>query len=959
MKQWQSPVQRDIDRFCVAEALGKTGDPFNMTLKPWREIAVPHEDVHKGTFVQAEFAADITRVHDGSATSEYQDPVLFFQRTFITEGMATLLTSVAKRLAGKGGDPVIQLQTAFGGGKTHTMLAVMHLVAAKAPKSDLAGIPAVLDRAGVIDLPRARVVVLDGIKISPSQIRRVEGHSVRTLWGELAWQLGGAEAYARVADADATGTSPGKDVLAELLRTYSPCVILVDELVAYIRQFEEGKALPGGTYDSNLTFVQALTEALKAAPTSTMLASLPESEREAGSERGIAALKALEHYFGRVQAIWKPVSTDESFEIVRRRLFREIRDRAAADAVCRAFADQYVKHADDLPGETQEGRYYDRLRSAYPIHPEVFERLYKDWSALPNFQRTRGVLKLMARVIHRLWQDNNTDLLVLPGSIPLYDRDVHGELANYLPAGWDPVIERDVDGEGSEPARLETAEPRFGAVQACRRMTRSIFLGSAPSSSNEMARGIETERLILSCLQPGQAPHIYRDALARLESRLTFLNKANNRWWLDVRPNLRREMEDRKRRFGDQDVSDAIRTALNRVMGPAPDYAVHVFTQADDIPDDWSLRLVVLPPGAGWTRSGPNKARDLAAAILRMRGDAPRQKQNRMLFLAADADQVMHLRETARALLAWKSIETDISELRLTLDNQQSRQATRNREQTYETMLRLVRDTFKWLVAPTQGLKRDGELGEIEWEAHTLNPATPGLGKEIDRTLDENELVIREWAPIHLHDVLKRWFWKEDVADVPALDVWQKMCQYLYFPRLASSRVMQSAIAAGAPSRDFFGIAYSKEGETYRGFQFGKPTTPVFDEALLLIETAHAAAYEDRMRTSEARTDKTGPTPPSVIGPPPPLPPLVVGPAARPTCFYAKAELNPLHASLQFSKIVDELIGLFTSTVGARVKIRVDIEAEDPDGFAEDTIRAAKENARTLGLDPPYFETGR
>ena len=163
-----------------------------MTMKPWREVAIPHEDVHRGTFVRAEFAADITRVHDGSATPEYQDPVLFFQRTFITEGMGALLTSVAKRLDGKGGDPVIQLQTAFGGGKTHTMLAVMHMVGGKAAKSDLAGIPPLLDAAGVLDLPVARVVVLDGVKLSPSMLRRVDGHTLRTLWGELAWQLGGA-----------------------------------------------------------------------------------------------------------------------------------------------------------------------------------------------------------------------------------------------------------------------------------------------------------------------------------------------------------------------------------------------------------------------------------------------------------------------------------------------------------------------------------------------------------------------------------------------------------------------------------------------------------------------------------------------------------------------------------------------------------------------------------------------
>src|SRR5690606_24436787 len=128
------------------------------------------------------------------------------------------------------------------------------------------------------------------------------------------------------------------------------------------------------------------------------------------------ALRALEHYFGRVQAIWKPVGTEEAFEIVRRRLFAEIKDRSAADDECRAFADLYIEDGVELPTETKEGQYLTRMRSAYPIHPDYFERLYKDWSSLPTFHRTRGVLKLMAKVIHRLWQDGNQDLLLMPGS---------------------------------------------------------------------------------------------------------------------------------------------------------------------------------------------------------------------------------------------------------------------------------------------------------------------------------------------------------------------------------------------------------------------------------------------------------------------------------------------------------------------------------------------------------------
>ena len=136
-----------------------------MNLKPWREIAVPHEDVLKGTFQQAEFAADLSRVHQGTATVEYQDASLFFQRTFITEGMRLLLDSVVKRLAGKGGDPVVQLQTAFGGGKTHTLLAVYHLAEGKSQASKLQGIPPILDQAGIAELPKAKIAVLDGVEL--------------------------------------------------------------------------------------------------------------------------------------------------------------------------------------------------------------------------------------------------------------------------------------------------------------------------------------------------------------------------------------------------------------------------------------------------------------------------------------------------------------------------------------------------------------------------------------------------------------------------------------------------------------------------------------------------------------------------------------------------------------------------------------------------------------------------
>lgn len=923
-----------------------------MTLKPWREIAVPHEDVLKGTFAQAEFAADISRVHAGTATAEYQDPALFFQRTFITEGMRLLLDSVVKRLAGRGGDPVIQLQTAFGGGKTHTMLAVYHLASAKVAASDMPGVSAILDAAGVAELPHARIAVLDGIKSSPNQPVSHGGVTVRTLWGDLAWQLGGVEGYALVADADASGTSPGKAVLETLVARYAPCVILIDELVAYVRQFEDGKPLTGGSFDSNLSFIQALTEALKAVPTAVLLASLPESDKEAGSQRGVKALATLSHYFGRVQALWKPVATEEAFEIVRRRLFSQVGDRLAAEGVCRAFADYYVAHKDDLPRETQEGRYYDRLVHAYPIHPEVFDRLYEDWSSLDNFQRTRGVLKMMAKVIHRLWQSENRDPLIMPGSLPLDDANTRNDIIYYLPQGWDPVLERDIDGERAETTGIENQDTRLGAVQACRRTARAIFLGSAPSTANQVVRGLELERVVLGVAIPGQQLGVYKDALRRLGDRLHYLNSGGNRFWFDTRPNLRREMEDRKRRFQDkEDVFPAIQDRVRKGLATGVFTGIHVFTGSGDVPDDWALRLVVLAPDAGFSRTGTNLAVERASEILKSRGDAPRQKQNRLIFLAADYDNVARLRDQVRSMLAWQSIVSDGRDGKLNLDGIQTKQAQKGLDDANDALRRMVRETYKWMLAPVQEGRPGKGLSEVQWEHFPLNPGAANASQEIERVMKENELLITEWAPIHLAAMLQQWFWKDDQPEANALEVWQKTCQYLYLPRLKDDQVFQRTVGAAVESEDFFAIAQGRADGRYLGFVYGRRSTIIMDNSLLLIAPPAAAAYLESIKPPPTPDPDPGPGPgpgPDPQPGPDPTPPPPPPPQAVMRRFFGSVDLDPTLAKKQFADIVDEVVQQFTAKHGVRVRISVEIEAEAKSGFDDGVQRAVNENCKVL-----------
>ena len=941
-----------------------------MQMKPWREIIVPHPDVLNGTFQQSEFAADITAVRTGKATPEYGDAQAFYDRTFITEGMGRLLTQVAQRLNSKGGEPVIQLQTAFGGGKTHTLLAVYHLASRKCPLGDLAGIPALLDHAGLLDVPQSQIAVLDGTAHAPGQPWKHGKQTIRTLWGELAWQLGKAEGYAMVKDADENGTSPGKEVLAELLGHCAPCVVLLDELVVYIRQFVESQALSGGTYDSNLSFIQSLTEAAKLVPNAVVLASLPDSNSQAGGPRGLQVLLALEAVFNRVQALWKTVSPQEAFEIVRRRLFEQIRDAQARDQVCRAFADAYIAEGSKVPQETQEARYYDRMVQSYPIHPEVFTQLYEEWTTIQNFQRTRGVLKLMAKVIHRLWQDNDKDLMILPGSLPLYDGSARNELINYLSPGWDPVMDRDIDGEGAETTVLEKKEPRFGSVQAARRVARTVFLSSAPSSVNTKAgrRGIDRARVLLGCLQPGQTSSLYSDALNRLADQLHYMSSSGDksqsttRYWFDTRANLRREMEERKKRFEDKnEVRGRMAEIVKKLAAGATFFeGTHIFTLHCDVSDDSALRLVVLAPEQFYSKEESRLANEAVLEYVRNNGTRPRYRGNRLLFLAPDHGALTRLRDCIRVALAWSSIVEDVAAMRLVLDNLQAEQAKKELKGAEDVLPRVARECYKWLLCPVQHAATDAKTTAVE--AFPLNTSGSALGSEIERICLENELVIATWSPIHLRAKLKDLYWKTDKPAFGGLAFWEDTMRYLYLPRLKSRGVLEQAIVIGAASRDFFGTAYGQTGDRFDGFKLGDANIQL-DDTLLLIEPetakAYAVAHAQAAPAMSYVASKPGHGAGQIMqtssetfagGP--------KQPASGPVCraFIGTAEVNAATAKMRLVQIAEEIITLLTSDPQATVKVSVEIAASFPEGVSDQIKRSVSENATSLGFKNKSWE---
>ena len=950
------------------------------TLKPWREVVQPHPDVASGRYQQAEFAADLWQVHLGQGSAEYRDPVEFYRRTYLTDSLRRLLVGAVKRLTGTGGDPVVQLQTNFGGGKTHSMLALYHLFSGT-PPTDLVGIDAVLQEAGAQSLPPVRRVVLVGNKISPGNpVTKADGTVVRTLWGELAWQLGGKEAYERIRADDERATNPG-DALRVLFDAYGPCLILIDEWVAYARQLHDESDLPGGSFETQFSFAQALTESAKLSKHCLLVISLPASDASAGApgtsvddvevggQRGREALARLRNVIGRVESSWRPATAEEGFEIVRRRLFQPMLDPKQfvdRDNVARAFYDLYRTQGQEFPPECRDPEYEKRLRAAYPIHPEVFDRLYNDWGALVTFQRTRGVLRLMAAVIHSLWEKGDRNPLILPSTIPIDDERVRFELTRYLSDNWTPIIEKDVDGPNSLPLQLDRDIPNLGKFSATRRVARTIYLGSAPSAGAAHL-GLEDRRVKLGCVMPGESPAVFGDALRRLAAQAAHLYHDGARYWYSTQPTVTKLAEDRAEQLKrDPDtVAREIDRRLRKDLLKTGDFSrVHPLpASGQDVADDLDTRLVVLGPGHPYGKEADSPAIVAAKAILESRGNAPRRFRNTLVFLAPDRQRLQDLEEAVRWYLAWESIVAEKEDLNLT--PHQVRQAETQKQAADGAVTARIPEAYHWLLVPVQQTPQS----PVEWQAIRLT-GQDALAVRASKKLKQEELLVTALGATRLRMELDRVpLWRGNHVSVQQLIA--DFGSYLYLPRLRGPEVLTEAIQNGLPlltwEQDSFAYAesYDEQAARYRGLRAGQHVTIGIDDLGLLVkpEVARAQLEAEKPVVVPVPAGGTpgGGTPagaggtagPTVVEPPPGG--LTPSPR-RPTRYHGSVSLDPTRVGRDAGRIGEEVIAHLTGLVGARVHVILEIEAEIPDGVPENVVRVVTENSRTLKFESHGFE---
>ncbi len=754
-------------------------------MKAFFQVAIPHRDIREGRLALDVFGADLWSVYTGRAPDEYRDPDLFFRRTYMTEGLKNLIEDARRRLIEDGGDPVIQLQTPFGGGKTHSLIALYH-------KAREWG---------------AKVVVLDCEALNPNRDR---------LWQVLEKQLEGK------VELTAGESTPGKEALIQLLERNQPVLILVDELLSYVTK---ASAIRVG--DTNLgaltvAFMKELTEAVKNDPHALLVVTLPTSEFEKFDENAKQAYQEFTTYvqkvIGRVERVYAPVKDEEVAKVIRRRLFDEIDEREA-----KYIVDDFVNHLEKVGLlkrlGVEKSEYRKRFLETYPFQPEVIDTLYHKWGSYPEFQRTRGVLRILALIVNDLYhsEEGKTRAFIRLADFNLANPEIRRELLKIIGDQYDTVISADIT---SATAGAKKVDKAFGESLIPYRLgTKSattIFMHSFHAGSKHH-RGATLDEISLSTLDFGYSSSDVEAAVAKLEKNLFYLNKQNERYFFSPVPNLNKIIIDAMETIEESEVEELEKTRLQKAFKGLRDVEVVIWPKwSSDVRDTHNLKLIVLK---GYDRELMKEIREKA-------GNTNREYKNVLIFLAPDESMRPEFLSTAKRYLALKKIKEKESELNLT--NEQRRKISNELsefENSRKSRLSLaLRNMYRIVVVPSTRDFKEFSLGKAP---------SPELKfwEEIKEILFEKKQLFEKINP---QVIWMKYLQGRDGGYIETKELYEHLLKTPGEPRPLNRDAVTAGIKEGV-ERGLFGLGKLQDGQPVC-WKFRNAVTPTLEEGEVIIK---------------------------------------------------------------------------------------------------------------------------
>ena len=910
-------------------------------LKPWPEVASPHADIRDGSFDESLFAADLGLVALGRGPADYCDPELFSAKTYLTAPLQAALVEIGNRLAGDNASAAVhRMQTEFGGGKTHTLLAAYHLFGSpdKVGRTTLGRQVAAELKTG--SLPKARVAVLDGSALSVDPEQMPDGTVVHSLLGHLAWRLGGAAMHAdvRAKDEGRRGTSTAE--MVRLLENAAPSLILLDETLEYLNKALSVSVGDGNLAGTTLTVIKELCTAAANVPGVVLMATLTSSRLEDYSTlAGTDMFERLAKVVGRTEKIVTPVEGDDIFPILHTRLFETVGDRADRQEIADAYGAYYEQMGDVLPQSYREPSYRQRIADSYPFHPELIDVLTNRWGSLSGFQRTRGALRTLAHTVKALSRRSHAGALIGCGDVPLEDAGVRGEIIRFAGESYKSALNADIiraDSKAAEEDRRRGGEIARHRVAVG--LATSAFLHSFGS---DRVLGASSAQMLVGAGRPGISRGVLDDVRDALAGSLWYMRHEGGRYRFTTEPNLNKIIVEREGAISDERIRQLLREATSVAAPTLAPFRVETnVAETLDIVDEPRLTLGVL--NAELTADG--EGRGIAETILSNRGGSARVHKNAVVIIAADRAGINRARQTTRTVAAMQDITRD--QARFKRFNQEQRERLTERLADYEARLpQQVVMAYRHLTALGSDGNGDTRSGVVD-----LGPArvTDTITRRVIAHLTATDrLLIKSLAPAAL--LTDRFGVIGPDNDAVELD---KLFAYFYrlprLPKLAGPDVLRHCLVRGVAD-GFFGLASG--AAWYATDAVRRYRTPV-DPTEIQFQPG---AWLVRAAAIEKLIADHSPTGPSAPGPETPREPAGTTPSDKDTPPPGTGSTSIVVTThrIPANKIRDVVKVAVTPLVssGATVTVTLEIHASHPGGIPRETLElTVKEGLRQLGI---------
>lgn len=717
-----------------------------MELKSWYSICTPHEDIRKGNLDESTFAVDLWGVVNSSAPQMYLDAEEFFKKTFITEGLKSVLSKASTALfsSANSSDRILGLQTSFGGGKTHLLLALYHFAKESKRQKILENIDGLKIESSKNE--KVNVAVFTNKTCDVAQGRKTDdGILIKTIWGEIAYQLGGKDLYSLIEVNDRERIYPqGK--FEEVLKKASPCIILIDELADYCVAAAGTKVEKTTLADQTISFVQQLSGAVAKTPKTMVVSTLPASFIEVGGgELGESILQALETRYFREAVDIKPVQDQEIYQVIRRRLFDSVGSEKEIETVVNAYYEMYKEHNRDVPSEATLPEYKRKISEAYPFHPELIEILYHKWGSHSAFQRTRGVLRLLATLIADQWNRKNSTTqkcsLIHPCHINWTSDAWSGSLTRLWGNPYQTVVAADVNGESANAVLIDRKKDSDYEVERITEgIASSILLNSFGSKAERAGSNIKEIRL--SSIQPHLNWGLTDGAIIELEDKAFYLHTTTGqekRYWFSTKPTVRKLIVQYRNELTSKSFDVQIEEMIKSQAGTGISNLKVLVNPGNDLAEQKSLTLIILPPSTYWTEEGKNNAEQTILKLSKNCGRKERLYRNTLLFLAPTENGARNLQNAFREVVVLESVLSDYAsqlegedkkELRDKIDDAKKTMVN-NFSSAYSIIARVEKETIlaQPLSEPRTGVRQYLETVlnktiEFEWVQSKIGTVT-------------------------------------------------------------------------------------------------------------------------------------------------------------------------------------------------------------------------------------------